>query len=301
MKIFIGFVFVAAFATINLANDTNSDQPARAASPVAKKVHTENHIHGGTLVDDYRWLREKSNPEVAQHLETENAYTDAFMKPTGGLQKKLYDEMISHIKETDVNVPYKNGDYFYYSRVEAGKQYPILARKNVSLEAPEQITIDVNELAKGEKFMSLGAYTVSEDGNLLAYSTDNTGFRQYRMHVRDLRTGKDLPDTAEKTGSIVWANDSQTIFYTVEDPAKRQYRLYRHKLGTDSKSDDLVYEEKDERFDLGAEKSRSRKYIFLVSGSHTTSEVSYLDAANSSGEISPSPLNRVISGLLPNF
>src|SRR6516225_3353842 len=255
-----------------------------SAPPVAKKVHTENHIHGGTLVDDYRWLREKSNPEVAQYLEAENAYADTVMKPTESLQKTLYDEMVSHIKETDVNVPYKDGSYFYYSRWEAGKQYQIFARKMGGLDAPEQITVDVNELAKGEKFMALGAYEVSDDGHLLAYSTDNTGFRQYRLHVRDLATGKDLPDTAEKTGSIVWADDNRTLFYTVEDSAKRQYRLYRHQLGADSKNDELVYEEKDERFNLRAEKSRSGKYIFLTSGSHTTSEVRYLDAANPAGE-----------------
>jgi oligopeptidase B len=262
----------------------NADAPADAAPPVAKKVHTENHINGGNLVDDYHWLREKSNPEVAQYLEAENAYTDTVMKPTEALQKKLYEEMLSHIKETDVNVPYKEGEYFYYSRWEAGKQYQIYGRKKGSLEAAEQVTIDVNELAKSEKFMALGAYTISDDGNLLAYSTDNTGFRQYRLHVRDLRTGKDLPDTVEKTGSIVWAADNQTLFYTVEDSAKRQYRLYRHKVGTDTKNDDLVYEEKDERFDLGAGRTRSRKYILLESGSHTTSEVKYLDAANPTGQ-----------------
>ena len=284
MKKLIAFVLVAASTVLLAANPRRSDQPAHAAPPVANRIHTENHIHGGTLVDDYRWLREKSNPEVAQYLETENAYTDAIMKPTEPLQKKLYDEMVSHIKETDVNVPYKDGDYSYYSRVEAGKQYPIFARKKASLDAAEQITLDVNALAQGEKFMALGAYDVSEDGNLLAYSTDNTGFRQYRLHVRDLRSGKDLPDTAEKTGSIVWASDNQTIFYTVEDAAKRHYRLYRHKLGTDSKNDDLVYEEKDERFNIGAEKSRSRKYILLVSASHTTSEFRYLDAGNPAGE-----------------
>jgi oligopeptidase B len=262
----------------------NANSPAGIAPPVAKKVHTENHINNGNLVDDYRWLREKPSPEVAQYLEAENAYTDALMKPTETLQKKLYDEMLSHIKETDINVPYKDGNYFYYSRWEAGKQYQIFARKKARLEATEQITVDVNELAKGEKFMALGIYTISDDGNLLAYSTDNTGFRQYRLHVRDLRTGKDLPDTVERTGSIVWAADNQTLFYTVEDPAKRQYRLYRHKLGTDTKNDDLIYEEKDERFDLGASRTRSRKYILLESGSHTTSEVRYLDAENPTGE-----------------
>jgi oligopeptidase B len=280
------FYFLALFAATSLiaANDKASDPPSPGNPPVAKKVHTENHINGGNLVDDYRWLREKSNPEVAGYLEAENSYADAIMKPTGALQKKLYDEMLSHIKETDVNVPYREGGYFYYSRWEAGKQYPIFGRKKGSLEAPEQITLDVNELAKGEKFMSLGGYSASDDGNLLAYSTDNTGFRQYRLHVRDLRTGKDLPDTAEKTGSITWANDNQTLFYSVEDSAKRQYRLYRHKLGNDAKNDDLVYEEKDERFDIGAGKTRSHKYLLLESSSHTTSEVRYLDAANPTGE-----------------
>src|SRR5215472_12687313 len=273
-----------ALATLIAAEDKSANPSSSLTPPVAKKVHTENHIHGGTLVDDYRWLREKSNPEVAQYLEAENTYADAIMKPTESLQTTLYDEMVSHIKETDVNVPYKDGSYFYYSRWEAGKQYQIFARKMGGLDAPEQITVDVNELAKGEKFMALGAYEVSDDGNLLAYSTDNTGFRQYRLQVRDLATGKDLPDTAEKTGSIVWAGDNRTLFYTVEDSAKRQYRLYRHQLGTDSKNDQLVYEEKDEHFNLRAQKSRSDKYIFLTSGSHTTSEVRYLDAASPAGE-----------------
>lgn len=272
------FSFIAGFAlTIFIAASS-------LTPPVAKKVHTENHINGGNLVDDYRWLREKSNPEVAQYLEAENAYTDAFMKPTEGLQKKLYDEMVSHIKETDVNVPWRFGAYFYYSRWEAGKQYQIFARKKGSLDAPEQVTVDVNELAKGEKFMALGGYDVSDDANLLAYTTDNTGFRQYRLHIRDLRIGKDLADTAEKVGSIAWANDNQTLFYTVEDPAKRQYRLYRHKVGTDGKNDDLVYEEKDERFGVYVGKIRSGKYLILVSASHTTSEARYLDAGHPSGE-----------------
>jgi oligopeptidase B len=271
-------------SVIARADDGRDTAAADANPPVAKKIHTENHINGGDLVDDYRWLREKSNPEVAQYLEAENAYTAAIMSPTEALQKKLYEEMLSHVKETDVNVPYKDGEYFYYSRWEAGKQYQIFCRKKGSVEAAERVTVDVNELAKGEKFMSLAAYTVSDDGNLLAYSTDNTGFRQYRLHVRDLRTGKDLPDIAEKTGSVVWAADNQTLFYTVEDPAKRHYRLYRHKVGTDTKSDDLVYEEKDERFSVSASRTRSRKYILLDSSSHTTSEARFLEAANPTGE-----------------
>jgi oligopeptidase B len=277
-------ILVVTAIIVVAAQRTPSSAADEVAPPVAKTLHTENHINGGNLTDDYHWLREKSNPEVARHLEAENSYTDSVMKPTEALQKALYDEMLSHVKETDVNVPYKEGGYFYYSRWEAGKQYPIVGRKLGSVGAAEQIILDVNELAKGEKFMSLGTFEVSDDGNRLAYSTDNTGFRQYRMHVRDLHTGKDLPDTADKTGSLVWAADSQTLFYTIEDHAKRQYRLYRHTLGSAAGSDELVYEEKDERFNIRAERSRSRKYIFLTSASHTTSEVRYLDAANPTGE-----------------
>jgi oligopeptidase B len=256
-----------------------------ATPPVAKKIHTENHVNGGKLVDDYHWMREKSNPEVAQYLNAENAYAESVMKPTEALQQKLYEEMVSHIKETDVNVPYKQGEYFYYSRWEKGKQYPILARKKGSTEAAEEITIDVNELAKGQTFMSLGAGEVSADGNLLAYSTDNTGFRQYKLYVRDLRTGKDSPVIAEKVGSVAWAADNQTIFYTVEeDKTKRQYRLYRHNMAAGPGKDDLVFEEPDERFNVGVGKTRSGKFLMMEVASHTTSEVRYLDSATPTGE-----------------
>ncbi|HEY6274377.1 MAG TPA: S9 family peptidase [Terriglobales bacterium] len=280
------FVLMSTFLTADDKTPDNAGVPnTPPPPPVAKKVHTENHINGGDLVDEYAWLRNKSNPEVAQYLESENAYADSVMKPTEALQKKLYDEMISHVKETDVNVPYRQGSYFYYSRWEQGKQYQIFARKKGSVAAPEEVTLDQNQLAKGEKFMALGIYEPSEDANWLAYTTDNTGFRQYRLHVRDLRTGKDLPDTAERVGSLAWASDSQTLFYTVEeDKTKRQYRLYRHKLGTTSAADELIYEEKDERFNIGVQRARSGKFLFLEIGSHTTSEVRYLDASTPAGE-----------------
>jgi oligopeptidase B len=257
-----------------LAADTDAPLPA---PPVAKKVPKTTEVNGRTLVDNYFWLRDKKNPEVRAYLEAENAYTDAVMKPTEAFQKRLYDEMLSRIKETDVDVPYKKGDYFYYSRTEAGKQYQIRCRKKGSLDAPEEVVLDVNELAKRQSFMALGVFAVSSDDNLLAYSTDSTGFRQYVLGVKDLRTGKVLPDHAEKVGSVVWANDNKTLFYTVEDAAKRQYRLYRHVVGTTG-PDDLVYEEKDERFDIEARKSLSKAYIFLISGSHTTTEVRYISA-----------------------
>ena len=247
------------------------------APPVAKKVPKTTEVNGRKLVDNYFWLRDKKNPEVKAYLEAENAYTDAVMKPTEAFRKRLYDEMLGRIKETDVDVPYKKGNYFYYSRTEAGKQYQIRCRKKGSLDAPEEVVLDVNELAKGQTFMTLGAFAVSSDGNLLAYSTDNTGFRQYVLGVKDLRTGKVFSDHAEKVGSVVWANDNKTLFYTVEDDAKRQYRLYRHAVRTPG-PDDLVYEEKDERFDVEAGKTLSEAYIFLISGSHTTTEVRYISA-----------------------
>jgi oligopeptidase B len=266
----------AAFSSIS---EADSVKP-----PIAKKIHTEKNINGKTLIDDYAWLRDKKNPEVINYLKAENAYTDAIMQPTKALQDKLYKEMLGHIKETDATVPAKFDQYYYYSRTEQGKQYRIHCRKKGSTEAPEEIILDVNKLAVGQKFMSLGSFSISDDGNLLAYSTDNTGYRQYKLHIRDLRTGKDLTDTAEKTGSIVWANDNKTLFYTVEDKAKRQYQVYKHTLGGESTSDQLVFEEKDERFGVGVSKTRDKKFLFLSSHSHTTTEYRYLAANDTTGQ-----------------
>ena len=163
--------------------------------PIAKKVPHESEINGHKMVDNYYWLREKSNPEVRAYLEKENAYTDTVMKPTEPLQKKLYDEMLSRVKETDVEVPYREGDYFYYVRTEAGKQYQIRCRKKASTDASEEVLLDINQLAQGKAFMTVAAFAVSPDGNLLAYSYDDTGFRQFTLAVKDLRTGRLSPIT----------------------------------------------------------------------------------------------------------
>ncbi len=250
--------------------------------PAAEKIPKTSLLHGDKRVDDYYWLREKTNPRVKTYLEAENAYAAAVLEHTKPLQDVLYKEMLGRIKQTDLSVPYRKGAYWYYSRTEEGKQYPILCRKEGSLEAAEQISLDVNELAKGQRFMAIGAYQVSDDGRRLAYSTDTTGFRQFTLYMKNLATGETSPALAQKTGSITWAADNQTLFYTIEDAAKRHYRLYRHKLG--SPSHDLVYEEKDERFRLGAGRTRSRQYILLESQSHTASEVRFLDAANPTGQ-----------------
>jgi oligopeptidase B len=245
--------------------------------PVARKVPKTTSIHGETLVDDYFWLREKTNPEVISYLKAEEDYASQMMKPTDALQKRLYKEMLARIKETDVNVPYRQGDYFYYSRTEQGKQYPILCRKRGSLQAKEEVYLDINELARGLKFITVGPTRVSHDGNVLAYSTDKTGFRQFVLQFKDLRTGVLLADTAERVTSIVWANDNKTVFYTVEDPvAKRPYRLYRHTLG--QKDHQLLYEEKDELYNINVSGTRSRAFIFATSASSETTEVRYVSA-----------------------
>jgi len=248
------------------------------APPVAKKIAHFTEINGHKLTDNYFWLREKTNPDVRAYLDAENAYTDAVMKPTEPFQQKLYDEMLSRVKETDVEVPYREGEYFYYLRTEAGKQYPIRCRKKISADAAEEVLLDVNELAKGQVFMTVQAFAVSSDGNLLAYSYDNTGYRQFNLAVKDLRTGQTLTDHAERVGSVVWANDNRTIFYTQEDAtSKRQYRLYRHTVGS-ADPDVLVYEEPDEKYTVRAFKTRSQAYIFMELRSHTTSEARYIPA-----------------------
>ena len=252
--------------------------------PIARRQETINTIHGHRLADDYAWLREKTSPEVIAFLEQENAYTRAVMKPTEELQATLYKEMISHIKETDVSVPFRAGAYFYYSRTEQGAQYPIYCRKHGSLEASEEIMLDMNQLAVGESFMALGALTVSDDGNLLAYTTDTTGFRQYTLHIKDLRTGELLADQAQRVGSVVWTADNRTIFYSVEDEeTKRQFQVFRHVVGRPQAEDGLVYEEADERFNVGVGRTRDKKYMVLESASHTTSEEQFLPADQPEG------------------
>ncbi|HXG58364.1 MAG TPA: S9 family peptidase [Thermoanaerobaculia bacterium] len=261
--------------TAFLVSSLLAAESQKLKAPVAKRVPKKTTMHGETLVDDYAWIRDRKNPETIAYLEAENAYADAVMKPTAAWQKELYEELLSHIKETDVNVPFREGDWFYYSRTEKGKQYPIYARKK-SLESGEIVILDVNELAKGKKFMSVAAREVSDDGNLLAYSTDDTGYRQYTLQVKDLRTGELLADRAEKTGSVVWAADNRTLFYTVENAAKRQWRVYRHVLG--EKEDVLVFEEADDLYDVYVERSRSGDWIFITSDSKTTTEVRAIPA-----------------------
>ena len=276
-KLFLTLAISGALISLtgtDIMAQTNQQTPA---PPVARKVSKNQTFHGETANDDYFWLREKTDKDVIAYLEAENAYTDAQMKGTEAFQEKLYQEMLARIKQTDANVPYRQDGYYYYSRTETGKQYPIYARKRGSLTAPEEITLDLNELAQGLKYTAIASYAVSDDANLLAYAHDTTGFREYFLRIKDLRTGKLLPDDIGKVASAFWA-DNKTLFYITEDAAKRDYRLYRHTLGDPKEKDALIYEEKDELYQIGARRSRSRAYIFLTAASSNNTEYRYLRA-----------------------
>ena len=249
--------------------------------PVATKTPQVDTLHGEIRQDDYSWLREKDNSDVLAYLRAENDYTDEVTKPATAFQEALYEEMLARIKEDDSSVPYRRGGHFYYSRTEKSKQYPIYCRKAGSLDAPEEITLDLNALAVGHPFFSLGASAVSDDGNLLAYTTDITGFREYTLYVKDLRTGRILPRTFEKVSSVAWAADDTTIYYVTEDEAKRPYRLWCHRPGI--MGSELIHEEPDALFRIGVERSRSRAYLFLGTGSFTSSEWRYLPANDPAG------------------
>ena len=236
------------------------------------------------LVDDYAWLRNKESPDVTAYLDAENAYAEAVMAPLAGLREQLYEEMLSHIKQTDVSVPYRDSDWWYYSRTEEGLQYGIHCRKRGTAAGPdanaaEEVLLDGNELAKGHAFFAIGDTDITDDGRWLAYTTDTKGFRQYTLHIKDLATSETLPGEVERVGSVVWAADNRTLFYTVEDEEqKRQYQLWRHELGATHADDVLLYQEDDERFNIGAGRTRDGKFIVVEAASHTTSEARVLQA-----------------------
>ncbi len=258
--------------------------------PIARKQTTHTTLHGITLIDDYAWLRDKENPEVQSYLEAENAYAEANMAPLAGLRDELYREMLSHIKQTDVTVPYRDGDWWYHTRTEEGLQYAIHCRRRGDASAPdpaepEQVILDGNQLAEGHAFFAIGESAISDDGRWLAYTTDTTGFRQYTLYIKDLETGETLPGTVERVGSVEWAADNLTLFYTVEDEEqKRQYQLWRHTRGAEYSTDVLVYQDDDERFNLAIGRTRDGKYIVVESASHTTSECRVLPGDQPHGE-----------------
>jgi oligopeptidase B len=248
--------------------------------PVAKRAAKTDVVHGEKREDDYFWLRQKDHPDVLEYLRAENAYTDQVMKPTDAFREALYREMLGRIKEDDQTVPYRRGGWLYYSRTEKGKQYAIHCRKRTA-DAAEDVTLDLNALVEGHPFIDLGAYAVSDDGRLLAYTTDVTGFREYTLQIKDLTTGALLPDRIEKVSSVAWSADPGVLFYVTEDHAKRAYRLWRHRLGATAY--DLLYEETNELFRLHVWRSRSRAMLFAGSYSFTSTETRFVPATQPYG------------------
>jgi oligopeptidase B len=258
--------------------------PNPPTPPAAKKAAHTSSLHGETRSDDYFWLKEKTNPDVIKYLEAENAYTTAVTKRLEPLRDTVYQEMLSRIKQTDREVPVRENGYWYYSRTEEGKQYPIYCRKKGTLATAEQVILDGNELAKDQKFLSVGERKVSDDGNLLAFTTDVTGFREYELSVKDLRSGSVVESKIVKAPAIAWAADNKTLFYLTEDDAKRAHKVWRHTVGRPRDKDVLVYEEKDELFWLNLTRSHDDKFVFHTSESFTSGEQRYLPADSPAGE-----------------
>lgn len=250
-------------------------------APKAKKIEKVLEIHGDRRIDPYFWLNERENPEVLKYLEEENAYCDEMMKDTEDFQQLLFDEMKARYKEDDESLPYFFNEYWYLVRYEKGKEYPIFSRKFQTLENEEEILVDVNILAGGEKFFEVGSVAVSPDNKLISYSTDNLGRRIYTINFKNLETGEVFQDQIfNTTGKVVWANDNQHVFYIRKDESLRAFQVFRHQLGTNSEDDVLIFHEKDETFDVNVFKTKSLEYIFIASSSTISDEMRFIPAEN---------------------
>ena len=259
---------------------------SKPTPPVATKVPHELVMHGDTRIDPYYWMNQRDSDEVIQYLNQENAYTDAVMKGTENLQESLFQEIKGRIKEQDESVPYFENGYFYYTRYDEGKEYPIYCRKKESQDAPEEIMLDVNEMAEGYAYYSVVGVNVSPNNNIVAFGVDTVSRRQYTIYFKSLETGEllnsKIPNT---TGGIAWANDNSTVFYTIIDEALRPHQIFRHSVSDEgSENDALVYEENDETFRAFVYKSKSKEYIMFGSGSTLSTEFSYLSANNPLGK-----------------
>ncbi len=249
------------------------------APPSAKKIAKAITQHGEVRQDPYFWLRDKTNPDVIAHLEAENRYFETLMKPVAELQKTLFAEMVGRIQETDFSVPERKDEYFYYTRIEKGQNYQLYCRKYETLDAKEVLLLDGNELAKGHKYFRIGNFSASPSHKILAYSTDTDGDEVYTTYFKNIETGELLPDQVPNVYyGMAWGNDDKTIFYTTLDNTKRPYRVHRHVLGSPVTSDQIVFEEPDERFYVELTKTKDSKYILITSESKLTAEVFYLDA-----------------------
>ena len=253
---------------------------------MVKRIPTRLETHGRVRLDDYYWLRERDNPEVIAYLNAENEYAEKQMAHTKAFEEKLFEEIKARFKQTDMSVPYKRDDYFYYTRYEEGKEYPIYARKRGSLEQTEEIMLDVNVLAQGHEFFSVGGSAVSSGQDILAYAVDTQGRRIHTTYFKNLKSGETLTDIlTEVTENLTWANDNKTLFYARQDATTlRAYQIWRHVLGTDPSQDQLVFQEDDETFVTYVFKTKTKKYLMVVSAQTVSQEYRYLDANDPYGD-----------------
>jgi oligopeptidase B len=253
---------------------------------MVKKIPTKIEKHGHVRVDDYHWLREREDPEVIQYLNEENERAAKEMAHTGDFEKKLFEEIKGRFKQTDMSVPYRRDDYFYYTRYEQGKEYAIYARKRGALDQPEEIMLDANILAEGHEFFSIGGSAVSSGQDILAYAIDTQGRRIHTGYLKNLTTGEMLPDVLPNvTENLAWANDNKTLFYGKQDETTlRQYQIYRHVVGTDPAEDQRVYQEDDETFVAYIFKTKSKKFLMIVASHTNSQEYRYLEADRPFGE-----------------
>ncbi len=278
-------LLTASCSDMTLNEDAVSIQKMSLEPPSAKKVNKELSIHGDTRIDPYYWLNDRTNPEVINYLNEENSYTDAMLDHTKSLQDQLFEEIIGRIKQTDMSVPVLDNGYLYMSRYEEGKEHPIYGRKKTEADSPEEILLDVNQLAKDYEFYNVGSRSVSPNNQLLAYGEDTLSRRIYTLRFKDLRSGKMLTDKIENTtGSAVWADDNKTVFYARKDEALRPFKIFRHELGTNPQNDVLVYHEDDDTFNTYVYKTRTKEYIVIGSFASLSSEFRLLDASNPMGE-----------------
>lgn len=273
------------FGLVSCNKTETVDQRMNIPTPVAKKVPKELTIHGDTRIDPYYWLNERENPEVIAYLNAENAYVDTMMQHTKPFQDKLFNEMKSRIKEDDASVPYFLDGYFYYTRFEQGKEYPIYCRKKDSLDGTEEIMLNVNELAVGTSYCQASGVQVSTNNQIGAFAVDTVGRRIYNVYFKNLQTGEMLPDVIPNvTSNMTWANDNKTVFYTRQDAQTlRSFQIYRHILGTDPKTDKMIYEEKDVMFSCYVGRTKSKKFILISSAATNSSEVRFLEADKPEG------------------
>lgn len=275
-------LFSLLLANVLMNAHSQQTQPVPPKATIKPK---ELITHGHKRVDNYYWLNERDNPEVIAYLKAENEYLEQMLAPSKALREKLFEEIKSRIKEDDQSLPYKYKGYYYYTRFEKGKEYAINCRKKGSLQAKEEVLIDQNELAQGKKYFALGTLAISTNNQLAAYAIDTVGRRIYNIYFKDLSTGRLLPDVIQNvTGNIAWANDNKTLFYSRQDlQTLRSFQIYKHILGTDSSKDELIYEEKDVQFSCYVSKTKSEKYLMIISSSTLSSEVRYLEADKPNG------------------